>query len=100
MDVHLHIFQDNVNQLDCRGLTFVPPTPIHPTTQKDWQKHHATTETSEELKSFRSTDMAVGSPGVLVGVQYFYYFIITSGVGLSSLYCGHFWPIVPAPDDR
>jgi hypothetical protein len=21
-------------------------------------------------------------------------------VGLSPLYCGHFWPIVPAPDDR
>jgi hypothetical protein len=25
---------------------------------------------------------------------------IASGVGLSPLYCGHFWPIVPAPDDR
>jgi hypothetical protein len=25
--------------------------------------------------------------------------IIVSGVGLSPLYCGHFWPIVPAPDD-
>jgi hypothetical protein len=23
-----------------------------------------------------------------------------SGVGLSPLYCGHFRPIVPAPDDR
>jgi hypothetical protein len=23
-----------------------------------------------------------------------------SGVGLSPLYCGHFWPIVPAPDNR
>jgi hypothetical protein len=22
-----------------------------------------------------------------------------SGVGLSPFYCGHFWPIVPAPDD-
>jgi hypothetical protein len=28
------------------------------------------------------------------------YFFIASGVGLSLLYCGHFWPIVPAPDDR
>jgi hypothetical protein len=28
------------------------------------------------------------------------YFFIASGVGLSPLYCGHFWPIVPAPDDR
>jgi hypothetical protein len=27
-------------------------------------------------------------------------FFIASGLGLSSLYCGHFWPIVPAPDDR
>jgi hypothetical protein len=25
---------------------------------------------------------------------------IASGVGLSPLYCGHFWPIVPPPDDR
>jgi hypothetical protein len=28
------------------------------------------------------------------------HFFIASGVGLSPLYCGHFWPIVPAPDDR
>jgi hypothetical protein len=28
------------------------------------------------------------------------FFFIASGVGLSPLYCGHFWPIVPAPDDR
>jgi hypothetical protein len=27
-------------------------------------------------------------------------FFIASGVGLSPLYCGHFWPIVPAPEDR
>jgi hypothetical protein len=27
-------------------------------------------------------------------------FFIASGVGLSPLYCGHFRPIVPAPDDR
>jgi hypothetical protein len=27
-------------------------------------------------------------------------FFIASGLGLSALYCGHFWPIVPAPDDR
>jgi hypothetical protein len=26
-------------------------------------------------------------------------FFIASGVGLSPLYCGQFWPIVPAPDD-
>jgi hypothetical protein len=25
---------------------------------------------------------------------------IASGVGLSPSYCGHYWPIVPAPDDR
>jgi hypothetical protein len=29
-----------------------------------------------------------------------HYFFIASGVGLSPLHCGHFWPIVPAPDDR
>jgi hypothetical protein len=23
-----------------------------------------------------------------------------NGVGLIPLHCGHFWPIVPAPDDR
>jgi hypothetical protein len=28
------------------------------------------------------------------------FFFISSGVGLSPLYCGLFWPIVPAPDDR
>jgi hypothetical protein len=27
-------------------------------------------------------------------------FFIASGVGLSPWYYGHFWPIVPAPDDR
>jgi hypothetical protein len=27
-------------------------------------------------------------------------FFIASGLELSPLYCGHFWPIVPAPDDR
>jgi hypothetical protein len=29
-----------------------------------------------------------------------YVFFIASGVGLSPLYCGHFSPIAPAPDDR
>jgi hypothetical protein len=28
------------------------------------------------------------------------FFLIASGVALSPLHCGHFWPIVPAPDDR
>jgi hypothetical protein len=27
------------------------------------------------------------------------FFFIASGLGLSPLYCGHFWPIVPGPDD-
>jgi hypothetical protein len=27
-------------------------------------------------------------------------FFVASGVGLSPLYCGHFWTIVQAPDDR
>jgi hypothetical protein len=27
-------------------------------------------------------------------------FFIASGAWLSPLYCGHFWPIVPATDDR
>jgi hypothetical protein len=27
-------------------------------------------------------------------------FFIISGVGLSPLYYGHFWTVVPAPDDR
>jgi hypothetical protein len=29
-----------------------------------------------------------------------FFFFVASGVGLSPLYCGHFWPVVPAPDDR
>jgi hypothetical protein len=39
----------------------------------------------------------------LSSVQIFHELIplfFLSGVGLSPLYCGHFWPIVPAPDDR
>jgi hypothetical protein len=28
------------------------------------------------------------------------FLFIASGVGLRSLYCDHFWPILPAPDDR
>jgi hypothetical protein len=28
------------------------------------------------------------------------FIFFASGVGLSPLYCGHFLPIVPAPDDR
>jgi hypothetical protein len=32
--------------------------------------------------------------------ELYIFFFIASGVGLSPLYCGHFWPIVPAPDDR
>jgi hypothetical protein len=29
------------------------------------------------------------------------FLIIVSGVRLESTwYCGHYWPIVPAPDDR
>jgi hypothetical protein len=27
--------------------------------------------------------------------EYVIIFFIASGVGLSPLYCGHFWPIVP-----
>jgi hypothetical protein len=38
---------------------------------------------------------------VLAPTQFkYFFFIIASGVGLSPLYCGHFWPIVPAADDR
>jgi hypothetical protein len=34
-----------------------------------------------------------------LGLQHSIFFI-ASGVGLSPLHCGHFWPIVLAPDDR
>jgi hypothetical protein len=36
------------------------------------------------------------------GIIYFNitFFFNASGVELCPLYCGHFWPIVPAPDDR
>jgi hypothetical protein len=38
---------------------------------------------------------------VIQYAMYLCYMIFTAiGVGLSPLYCGHFWPIVPAPDDR
>jgi hypothetical protein len=43
----------------------------------------------------RTTDVAVCVPALSVTV-----FFIASGVGLSPLYCCHFWPIVPASDDR
>jgi hypothetical protein len=33
--------------------------------------------------------------------QFMYiHFFNASGIGLSPLYCDHFWPVVPAPDDR
>jgi hypothetical protein len=45
--------------------------------------------------------------GILLRCQYLGYtrissngFFFASGVGLSPLYCGYFWPIVPTPDDR
>jgi hypothetical protein len=40
--------------------------------------------------------------GVHCNLSYLVYtfFLIASGVGLSPLYCGHFWFIVPALDDR
>jgi hypothetical protein len=37
---------------------------------------------------------------VLCCQRYSVFFFIVSGVGPSPLYCGHFWPIVPTPDDR
>jgi hypothetical protein len=46
-----------------------------------WRKLH-----NEELHNLYS------SPSII--------FFIASGVGLSLLYCGHFWSIVPAQDDR
>jgi hypothetical protein len=42
---------------------------------------------------------AIQNSGVARGCENHLYFI-ASGVGLSHVYCGHFWPIVPAPDDR
>jgi hypothetical protein len=38
--------------------------------------------------------------GTSFGSITLYGVFIASWVGLSPLYCGHFWPIVPAPDDR
>jgi hypothetical protein len=35
-----------------------------------------------------------------VGMKVIIIIFIASGVGLSPLHCGHFWPNVPAPDDR
>jgi hypothetical protein len=35
---------------------------------------------------------------LLIGIYFLSFF--ASGVGLSPLYCGHFWPTLPAPDDR
>jgi hypothetical protein len=37
---------------------------------------------------------------LLLYLHIYFFFFIVSGVGLSPLYCGHFWPVVPAPDDR
>jgi hypothetical protein len=33
-------------------------------------------------------------------IIHFYVLFIASGVGLSPLHCGHFWLILPAPEDR
>jgi hypothetical protein len=32
-------------------------------------------------------------------IFFFFIVIILSGMRQSTRYCGHFWPIVPAPDD-
>jgi hypothetical protein len=42
MDVYLDIFQENVNQLDYRGLQLG-------FFQNDWEKYHTTKRASEEL---------------------------------------------------
>jgi hypothetical protein len=33
-------------------------------------------------------------------ILYFVFLVSWGGVRLSPLYCGHYWPTVPAPDDR
>jgi hypothetical protein len=38
--------------------------------------------------------------GVAEKLHVFLLFFNASGVGLSLWYCGHFWPIIPAPNDR
>jgi hypothetical protein len=40
-------------------------------------------------------DYATGKRGAFSAVQLRVYKSIASGVGLSPLYCSHFWPIVP-----
>jgi hypothetical protein len=45
--------------------------------------------------------IGVSYPNNGLSNYYFYLFIILSGVRLESTwYCGHYWPIVPATDDR
>jgi hypothetical protein len=39
-------------------------------------------------------------PAKLIWNDEFLLFFIANVVGLSPLHCGHFWPIVRAPDDR
>jgi hypothetical protein len=46
----------------------------------------------QSLNKLPDTGRAVSSSG-------FFFFVIT-GVVLYFEYCGHYWPIVPAPDDR
>jgi hypothetical protein len=41
-----------------------------------------------------------GNCSILMYIIFFYFSFIASWVGLSPLYCGDFWPIVPARDDR
>jgi hypothetical protein len=50
----------------------------------------------ERVKTVHALDRSATVTGNFV----FTFFLFASGVGLSPLYCGHFWPIVAAPDDR
>jgi hypothetical protein len=50
-----------------------------------------------DLAEYRDQWRALVNTVMNLRVQYFF---LASGVGLSPLYCGHFWPIVPAPGDR
>jgi hypothetical protein len=57
-----------------------------------------TTSNYDSLTELHTPKITVTTAHIKSSQPFFSF--IASGVGLIPLYCGHFWPIVPAPDDR
>jgi hypothetical protein len=71
-------------------------------TKKRWMFRIQTSELLSRQKSYNGRYFAnvYFCHNIYIYIYIYIFFFIASGVGLSPLYCDHFWPIVPAPDDR